>query len=108
MVGDADLRLPREGYSRMGPGKAVQADVYATAKRLAHSQFVDADGPSIVDDHVPFVEKGVPAVDLIHLTDDGRTFPEWHHTLHDDVDEVSARSLAAVGRTLEAWAAGLA
>ena len=107
MIGDADLRIPREGYSRTGPGKAVLGDVFATATRLGHPQFVDADGPPIVDDHVPFVERGVPAIDLIHLMEGGSTFPEWHHTAHDDVDLVSAASLAAVGETLEAWVAGL-
>jgi hypothetical protein len=105
MIGDAHLRIPREGYSRTGPGKEVLGDVFGAAKRLGHPQFVDADGPPIVDDHFPFVQAGVPAIDLIHLVEDGATFPEWHHTLHDDVDLVSAESLAAVGRTLEAWVA---
>lgn len=105
MVGDPALVLPKEGYSENDPRAApVQAEVYAVAKRLGHSQFLDRVGRQVLDDHVPFLEREVPAVDLIHiLPDDPRVFPEWHHTLDDDLDVVSAESLAAVGETLEAW-----
>lgn len=103
MIGDPHLELPREGYSRTGPGKGILGDVYSTAQRLGHRQFLDRDGPHIVDDHVPFVNKDVPAIDLIHLVQGGATFPSWHHTMADDVESVSAASLAAVGETLEAW-----
>lgn len=104
MVGDPDLLLPYEGYSREGPGRSVQDAIHATARSLGHRQFLDRDGFSILDDHVPFVEAGVPAVDLIHtIPGDPRVFPDWHHTMEDDLDSVSAASLAAVGETLEAW-----
>lgn len=104
MIGDPDLRLPLEGYSRTGSGQALQGEIYATAQRLSYPQFVPEPGPSILDDHVPFLERDIPAVDLIHLVDgSGGVFPWWHHTRSDTLDVVSAESLEAVGRTLEAW-----
>ena len=105
MIGDPHLQLPREGHSRTGPGRGVLDAVYDVARTLGHPQFLDRDGPPITDDHFPFVQAGVPAIDLIHLVPGSpRVFPEWHHTMADDVDQVSAGSLAAVGETLEAWA----
>lgn len=104
MVGDPDLRLPLEGYSRAGSGQALQSEIYATAQRLGYPQFISEPGPSIIDDHVPFLEREIPAIDLIHLVDDhSGVFPWWHHTRSDTLDVVSPESLEAVGRTLEAW-----
>ncbi|HUR70252.1 MAG TPA: M28 family peptidase [Candidatus Thermoplasmatota archaeon] len=106
MIGDADLSIPREGYTVAdADARAVQDQVYAAAKRLGHAQFLDRTSYQIEDDHVPFLERGVPAVDLIHLLPAPGVFPAWHHTVADDLDQVSAGSLDAVGETLEAWLA---
>jgi Zn-dependent M28 family amino/carboxypeptidase len=48
-----------------------------------------------VDDHVPFVNAGIPAVDIIDFN-----YPYWH-TLEDTCDKVSPASLERVGRVLE-------
>ena len=50
----------------------------------------------VEDDHVPFLEAGVPAVDIIDLD-----YPAWH-TADDTLDNVSARSLQTVGDVLMA------
>jgi hypothetical protein len=47
-------------------------------------------GP-ITDDHVPFLNEGVPAIDVIDFS-----FPCWHRSC-DDLSAVSGRSLDAVG-----------
>ncbi|MEI8131372.1 MAG: M28 family peptidase [Leptolinea sp.] len=52
---------------------------------------------AILDDHVPFLEIGVPAVDLIDIVD-----PRWHTTA-DDLENVSLQSLQRVGDTLFLW-----
>jgi hypothetical protein len=44
------------------------------------------------DDHVPFLNAGVPAVDIIQLS----TCPHWH-TPEDTLDKISPHSLKAVG-----------
>ena len=49
---------------------------------------------ALLDDHVPFLEQGIPAIDLI----------DWQYrykdTLRDTVDKTSARALDAVGETV--------
>jgi glutaminyl-peptide cyclotransferase len=100
MVGDKDLVIPREGQS----DRALLDEVFGVAEVLGHEQFLDAAGASILDDHVPFVEEGVPAIDLIHtIPGDPRVFPASHHTHADDLESVGVASLLAVGETLEAW-----
>jgi Zn-dependent M28 family amino/carboxypeptidase len=105
MVGDRDLVIPREGNTAGDmESKRVQDALYAAGRVLGHEQFTDARGLQITDDHVPFLEREVPAVDLIHtIPGDPRVFPAWHHTLADDLDSVSANSLNAVGEGIEAW-----
>jgi hypothetical protein len=46
---------------------------------------------TVEDDHLPFVEAGVAAIDIIDLD-----YPQWH-TAQDDLEHVSARSLQTVG-----------
>lgn len=48
----------------------------------------------IIDDHVPYLRAGVPAIDLIDFD-----YPQ-RDTTSDDLDHVSARSLDAVGETV--------
>ena len=107
LVGDPNLVLPKEKLSQQGPGKLVQQRIYEVGAGLGYGAIFTNDSTNssrIQDDHQPFLEKQMPAVDLIHLVSpsDGY-FPEWHHTQHDDLSHVSAASLEAVGRTLEAW-----
>ena len=51
----------------------------------------------MLDDHIPFVQLGIPAVDIIDFD-----YPYWH-TVEDTADKVSPDSLERVGRTLEEW-----
>jgi len=44
-----------------------------------------------VDDHIVFLKRGVPAVDVIDFE-----IPYWH-TVEDTLDKVSAKSLAIPG-----------
>ena len=87
MIGDRNLRIRREQQST-----AWLTDLlWASARRLKlDSVFVNESMP-IEDDHVPFLQAGVPAVDIIDLE-----YPPWH-TAGDTLDQVSARSLQAVG-----------
>jgi hypothetical protein len=48
----------------------------------------------ILDDHTPFTQRGVAAIDLIDFD-----YP-WRDTLADTVDKVSPRSLDAVGEAV--------
>ena len=89
MVGDCDLDIPLEGNS--DPAlyeRFAEADPGTFAGRTF----------SIDDDHVPFLEAGVPAVDLIDFQyGPGPPPGEWWHTSEDTVDKVCPESLGAVG-----------
>ena len=93
MVGDADLRLPLE----LNSTGALQQQIWLTARTLGYGTFVAGPGPSILDDHTPFLRAGIPAVDIIDFD-----YPHWH-TQADTLDKVSPASLEQVGRTLQTW-----
>jgi glutaminyl-peptide cyclotransferase len=89
MIGDRDLTLKRE--SRSTPW--LTDIIWGAAKRLKRAEFSDQSTP-IDDDHLPFLQAGVPAVDMIDLD-----YPHWHNA-GDTLDKVSARSLELVGEVL--------
>ncbi len=90
-VGDRRLRIPREANSSPGLWRKLRA----AAKRVgAASIFPDETAGAVSDDHIPFLRRGVPSIDLIDFG-----FPCWHRTC-DDLDAVSERSVDAVGETV--------
>ena len=97
MIGDADLNIYREKNS-----DAVLTDrLFSLAKELGLSkQFIDSAKYAMYDDHIPFIEQGIPAVDLIDFD-----YP-WWHTLNDTADKLSEESLQAVYKLLYAYITG--
>lgn len=93
MIGDADLDIYFERYS----DPELSAEIWAVAAELGYSQFIPIPKYQILDDHVPFLEAGIRAVDIIDFD-----YPYWH-TTEDTIDKVSAESLEAVGETLRVW-----
>lgn len=94
MVGDTDLNIYREKSS----DKAITDSIWQTAADLGYAgQFINEEKYNILDDHLPFLELGIPAVDLIDFD-----YPYWH-TLSDTQDHISPSSLAVVGNTLITW-----
>jgi glutaminyl-peptide cyclotransferase len=95
MIGDAQLNISREAYSdSLAP--ALTDLIWQTASSLGLSGFVDTVGYHVIDDHLPFLLNGIPAVDLIDFD-----YPPWH-TVADTPDKVSSESLAEIGRLLVA------
>jgi hypothetical protein len=47
---------------------------------------------AVTDDHIPLIERGIPAIDLIDFD-----YPYWH-TIADTPDKCSAESLGKIGR----------
>lgn len=94
MVGDSDLQIPMERNSDAD----LRNSIWETAARLGHDDvFLPQVGKAIVDDHVPFLEAGIPAVDIIDLD------YEFWHTTSDTPDKLSAESLQIVGDVLWTW-----
>lgn len=98
MVGDTYLELPKEGNSvRLAPD--VVSLVWNTAARLGITQFVDAPGEEVSDDHLPLNDVGIKTIDVIDFDYPDHTNRYWH-TLEDTPDHCSAESLQAVGTVL--------
>jgi glutaminyl-peptide cyclotransferase len=85
------MRIPREDTSSIELWGRLRA---AARKVGAQSAFPDDTRGPVLDDHTPFLRRGVPAIDLIDFT-----FDCWHKTC-DDMDVVSARSLDLTGETV--------
>ena len=97
MVGDCDLGIPREANSDSGLHDLF-ADAAAAQSPSGSSEPFEGKSTGVLDDHTPFLEAGVPAVDLIDFDyGPGATPGAWWHTRRDDLSHVCARSLGAVG-----------
>ncbi len=86
MIGDKDLRIMKEANSTPW----LTESVWGAASRLGRREFVE-ETTTIEDDHLEFLEEGVPAVDIIDLD-----YPAWHRA-DDTLDKLSAASLQSVG-----------
>jgi glutaminyl-peptide cyclotransferase len=90
-VGDKSLSIPREQNS----SPRLWRKLRAAARRVgAGSVFPNLLFGAVSDDHIPFLEAGVPSIDLIDFT-----FPCWHRRC-DDMSAVSEPSVNAVGETI--------
>ena len=87
MIGDRDLDIRPDTNS----ARWLNTIVWGSAARLGYSSTFIPQDFTVEDDHLPFVEAGVPSIDIIDLD-----YPQWH-TAQDDLDHVSARSLQIVG-----------
>ena len=96
MIGDADLNIDRDTNSTPW----LEDLVYQAATRLGYQSHFFGRTNQVGDDHMPFVQRGVPSVDLIDL-DYGYNNVFWH-TTDDTADKLSPKSLEIVGTvTLE-------
>lgn len=94
MIGDRDLNL----YWEKNSDPELSKQIWSIAKDLGYSsQFIPLRKHRILDDHVPFIEAGIPSVDVIDID-----YPYWHTTA-DTPDKLSAESLEAVGKTIHNW-----
>lgn len=98
MIGDADLQV----YYERNSNTPIREEIWRVADDLGFEEiFIKQERHSMLDDHTPFLEAGIPAVDLIDFD-----YPYWH-TTHDTVDKVSPDSLQVIGDTITAWLLGL-
>jgi glutaminyl-peptide cyclotransferase len=97
-VGDRRLSTPREGSS----DPELWAGLRAAARQVGVGRhFPAGTRGSILDDHIPFIQEGVPSIDLIDFD-----FPCWHRRC-DDMSSVSERSLDATGEAVYRFVASL-
>ena len=94
MIGDADQQL----YYEQNSTAELSREIWAVAAELGYEDsFIPQFRHTIIDDHLPFLERSIPAVDIIDFD-----YPYWH-TVEDTADKVAPESLERVGRTLEVW-----
>jgi hypothetical protein len=94
MIGDANLNV----YYERGSDTALSQEIWASAAALGYqNQLISEIRYQILDDHLPFVQKGIRAVDIIDFD-----YPDWHKT-SDTSDKVSPKSLEIIGGSLYHW-----
>lgn len=91
MIGDKDLDIQRETRST---GWMVDL-VRQAAKKYGDERYFFQKEEAVDDDHLAFVQRGVPSIDVIDL--DYGPNDSYHHTAQDTMDKVSARSLSIDG-----------
>lgn len=97
MVGDADQQIYYDGAS----DPDLSRQLFEIAARLGYgNHFIPTLKHSMLDDHTPFAQRGIPAVDLIDFD-----YPYWHTTA-DTADKLSPESLERVGRVVEVYIEG--
>jgi len=101
MVGDAELTIKVDPVSYRSAPRLVE-EIWALAAEIGYDQFQLVAGASMYDDHVPFIERGIQAIDIIDFEYPGPDHSYWH-THEDSADKCSAESLEAVGNTLLSW-----
>ena len=87
MIGDRDLHINLAGNSTPELAQCV----LKAAKELGYADKFSAGTTPMLDDHLPFLQAGIPAVDLIDFSfgPDNR----YWHTKEDTMDKISAESI---------------
>jgi len=92
MIGDKNFRLVWETSST----PSLRELVWDTADSLGYSAAFPRQGGPVSDDHIPFLDSGVRALDLI----DFESQSSFWHTPQDTMDKLSAESFEIVGRVV--------
>jgi len=91
MIGDKDLDIQRESQST---GWLVDL-VRQAAHKFGYDRYFFQTEEAVEDDHLAFVDRGVPSIDVIDL--DYGPNNSYHHTAQDTLDKISAHSLTIDG-----------
>jgi Zn-dependent M28 family amino/carboxypeptidase len=91
MIGDKDLDIQRESKST---GWLVDL-VRQAAHKFGYDRHFFQTEEAVEDDHLAFVDRGVPSIDVIDL--DYGPNNSYHHTAQDTMDKISAKSLTIDG-----------
>lgn len=94
MVGQKKLQIQKDSNSTPW----LQDLVWKTADRLGYARLFGTAPSPVIDDHQPFLERGVPAVDIIDLND--YIQEGYWHTTQDTLDKLSPRNMAIVGHVI--------
>ncbi len=94
MIGDRDLDILRETNSTPW----LMDLFFESARKGGYGDILSTYSAAIEDDHLPFLDRGFPAVDIIDLNyGPGNSF---HHTAQDTIDKISAASMEKTGKAV--------
>ena len=94
LIGDEELDLPHEIRS----DDTLIEQIWGVAHDLGYEDiFLNEPGWALTDDHIPFKNKGIPAIDIIDFNT-----TEWH-TTDDDLDHISYVSIGIVTDVVLTW-----
>lgn len=91
MIGDKSLDIQRESHSTDWLVQLVRK----AAHKFGYDRYFFQTEGEVSDDHLPFVRRGVPSIDIIDI--DYGPNDKYHHTAQDTLDKISARSLTIDG-----------
>lgn len=97
MVADKNLTFIRS----RGSNEKLLGYLEQSLKEMNQPEKLDSEWSYVMDDHTPFVEMGIPTLHLMDFTFGGNASPGplWH-TEKDDMDHISAESLATTGEVI--------
>jgi len=90
LVGEKDLAFHRDTNSTPW----LVDTIWSAAARLGHSDRFRQTATTLIDDHIPFAQQGVPVVDIIDLE-----YAYWH-TAEDTLDKLSAENMRVVAEVV--------
>ena len=118
MIGDSDLKIHRTFPPYVGDAEGDR--LWNAVETLSGplglvDNVTDCDGnlgqdvvnftktDGVIDDHVPMLNVGIPAIDFIDIRfgENASAWEGYWHTHQDTPDKVSAESLAHIGRLIE-------
>ncbi len=99
MVGGTNLRFINEQHST----SSLLDELFEIGRELNYTSAFPSNPivGTISDDHVPFLNYGIPSADLIiKFWNQPAEWP-YHHTTDDDISHISNTSLEITGKTVE-------
>ena len=94
MLGDQDLKI----FKELNSDPELSNEIWEVAENLGFSSsFINERKHSFLDDHLPFINLGIPTALLIDFD-----YPYWH-TTSDTLDKVSERNLQIVLEVMRTW-----
>ncbi len=98
MVGGTGLRFMNEESST----SSLLNEIFQIGRQLGYTSAFPSSPESnrIIDDHVPFINYGIPSADLIINFLSNSNWPH-HHKTSDNLTYISNTSLMITGRTIE-------
>lgn len=91
MVGDRDLQIELPVNS----DERLKKMFLSSAEKLGYSKYFVVGAKNVHDDHVSFMEAGIPAIDIIDF--EYGPGNSWWHTSEDSMDKIDRQSLKIVG-----------